>query len=108
MITQFLRRVGFLRAAMLLVVLVLASLAPFAGGYAQTSGWPLVTTVLAPVLFVVFVFVVLLDMLMTCVFMSGRDGDERRRLVMILRTEAVLLVVLLAAWSPLVWRLLSV
>ena len=107
MITSFLRRVGFLRAAMMCTVLVLALLAPFAGGHVQTSGWPLVTTLLAPVLFVVFVFVVLLDMLMTCVFMSGREPDERRRFAMILKTEAALLVVLLAAWSPFVWRLLE-
>lgn len=107
MITSFLRRVGFLRAVMMLVVVVIAALAPFAGGYAQTSGWPLVTTVLAPVFFVVLVFVVLLDMLMTWVFMSGRTGDERQRLVTILRTEAVLLLVLLAAWTPFTWRLLS-
>ena len=107
MITSYLRRVGFLRAVMMAVVLVLACLAPFAGGHAQTSGWPLVTTLLAPVMFVVFVFVVLLDMLMTCVFMSGRAPDERSRLAMILKTEALLLVVLLAAWSPFVWRLLD-
>ena len=106
MITSFLGRVGFLRAVMMFVTLVLAALAPFSGGYAQTSGWPLVTTVLAPVLFVVFTFVLLLDMLMTCVFMTQHEGDERRRLVMVLRSEAVVLLVLLAAWSPLVWSLL--
>ena len=106
MITSYLRRVGFLRAVMMAVVLVLACLAPFAGGHAQTSGWPLVTTVLAPVLFVVFTFVLLLDMLMTWLFVTQHEGDERQRLVMILRSEAVVLGVLLAAWSPLVWKLL--
>ncbi|MDX1432765.1 MAG: hypothetical protein R3286_09990 [Gammaproteobacteria bacterium] len=106
MIANFLTRVGFLRAVMMAVVLVLVCFAPFAGGHAQTSGWPLVTTVLAPVMFVVFTFVLLLDMLMTRVFMSEHEGAERARLAFVLRTEALLLVVLLAAWSPLVWKLL--
>ena len=49
MIANFLRRVGFLRAALMFVTLLLVLVAPFAGGYVQTSGWPLVTTLIAPV-----------------------------------------------------------
>ena len=102
MMADFLRRAGFLRAVLMLGTIVLVILAPFSGGHMQTSGWPLITTLVAPVSFVLFAFGLGLDMLMTWVFMSGTSGDARRRLVVILRTEAVLLVILLLSWTPFV------
>jgi hypothetical protein len=60
----------------------------------------------APVFFVIFAFVLCLDMLMTRVFMSGSTDAERRRFIMIFRSEAILLLVLLASWSPFVLSLL--
>jgi hypothetical protein len=106
MIARFLRRVGFLRAVLMISTLLLVFLSPFAGGHIQTSGWPLVTTLIAPVCFVIFVFVLSLDMLMTRVFMSGSSAVERQRLVMILRSEALVLLILLASWTPFVLSLL--
>ena len=106
MIANFLRRVGFLRAVLMIVTVVLVLLSPFAGGYVQTSGWALLTTLIAPVCFVIFAFVLCLDMLMTRVFMSGSANDERRRFVLILRCEAVLLGILLLSWMPFVLELL--
>jgi hypothetical protein len=106
MIASYFRRVGLLRAGLMLGTLLLVFLAPFAGGHVETSGWPMVTTLLAPVCFVIFIFVLGLDMLMTRVFMSGSAGTERQRLVMILRSEALLLLILLASWAPFVLSLL--
>ena len=100
MIADYLRRVGFLRAALMLTAVVLIFLAPFAGGHVQTSGWPLVTTLLAPVCFVMFVFLLCLDMLMTRVFMSGSSDAARQRFTMIFRSEALLLLILLLSWAP--------
>ena len=106
MIANYLRRVGFLRAVLMLVPVVLVFLAPFAGGHVQTNGWPLITTLVAPVCFVIFSFLLVLDMLMTRVFMSGSSAAERQRLVLIVRSEAVVLLVLLASWAPFVMDLL--
>jgi hypothetical protein len=50
--------------------------------------------------------VLCLDMLMTRVFMSGSSGADRQRLIMIFRSEAVLLLILLVSWSPFVISLL--
>lgn len=108
MIAAFLNRVGFLRALLMLVTVALVALAPFSGGHIQTSGWPLVTTLVAPVFFAILAFVLPLDMLMTWVFMSGSTEDERRRLKVILLTEVALLLVLLIAWSPFVIALVRV
>lgn len=106
MIASYLKRIGFLRAVLMFVTLLLVLLAPFAGGYVQTSGWRLITTLIAPVSFVIFFFILCLDMLMTRLFMSERSPAERQRLVMILRSEAVLLVVLVSSWLPFVLDLL--
>jgi len=106
MIAEYLRRVGFLRAVLMLATVLLVFMSPFAGGHIQTSGWPLVTTLLAPVCFVIFIFVLCLDMLMTRIFMSGSSDAERRRLTMIIRSEALLLLILLVSWAPLVLTLM--
>ncbi len=106
MIADYLRRIGFLRATLMLTTVLLIFLAPFAGGHSQTGGWPLVTTVLAPVCFVILIFVLCLDMLMTRVFMSGSSDAERQRFTMIFRSEAFLLLVLLGSWAPFVLALL--
>jgi hypothetical protein len=106
MLATFLRRIGFLRAALMFGTVLLVFLSPFAGGHVQTSGWPLITTLVAPVCFVMFVFVLSLDMLMTRVFMSDSSALQRQRLVMIFRSEALLLLVLLASWTPFVLSLL--
>ena len=108
MIATFLRYVGFLRAAMMFGTLLLVLLSPFSGGQVQLSGWPLVTTLIAPVCFVMMIFVLGLDMLMTRVFMSGTSGAERRRLSVILLSEGLLLLLLLASWAPFVVTLLQI
>ncbi len=107
MIAEYLRSVGFLRAMLMLTTVLLVFLSPFAGGQIQTSGWPLVTTVLAPVCFVMCIFVLCLDMLMTRVFMSASSEAERRRLTMIIRSEALLLLILLVSWAPFVLALMQ-
>ena len=106
MIAHYLRRIGFLRATLMLTTVLLIFLAPFAGGHIQTSGWPMVTTLLAPVFFAMFIFVLCLDILMTRVFMLGCSDAERQRLTMIFRSETLLLLILLVSWAPFVLALL--
>jgi len=100
MIANYLRRIGFLRAMLMGVSLLLALFSPFAGGHVQTSGWPLITTLVAPVSFVIFAFVLPLDMLMTRLFMSDSSGAERQRFRLILKSEALVLSILLVSWAP--------
>ena len=106
MIADYLRRVGFLRAVLMFVTVSLVFLSPFAGGHVQTSGLALITTLVAPVSFVIFSFVLCLDMFMTRVFMSDCTDAERRRFTLIFRSEALLLLILLASWAPFVLALL--
>ena len=97
---------GALRVLLVIGVIALIVAAPFSDGPAHTTGWPLVRSVIAPTLFVIMVFVLPLDITMTLVFLSDRQGPERRRLRRIVQTEAVLFVAMLTAWIPLLMRLL--
>ena len=103
---EFLTMFGALRVLLVVSVVALILAAPFSDAPAHTTGWPLVRSVIAPTLFVIMAFVLPLDITMTLVFMSDRQGPERRRLRRIAQTEAVLLVAMLVAWMPLVMRLL--
>ena len=97
---------GALRVLLVLGIVALIIAAPFSDGPTHATGWPLVRSVIAPTLFVIMAFVLPLDITMTLVFMSDRQGPERRRLRLIAQTEAVLLIAMLAAWTPLLMRLL--
>ena len=103
---QLVSMFGALRVLLVIGVVALIVAAPFSDGPAASTGWPLVRSVIAPTLFVIMAFVLPLDITMTLVFMSDRQGPERRRLRCIAQTEAVLLVAMLVAWIPLVMRLL--
>lgn len=95
---------GVLRTLLVLVVVALVIAAPFYDGPVHAMGWPLVRGVIAPALFAIMVFVLPLELTMTLVFMSG--GQDRRRLRIIVLTEAALFVAMLAAWTPFVAGLL--
>lgn len=100
------RMFGTLRLLLVIGIVALIIAAPFSDGPAHSTGWPLVRGVIAPTLFVIMAFVLPLDITMTLVFMSDRQGAERRRLRIVAQTEAVLLVAMLVAWIPFVMRLL--
>ena len=103
---DFVRLFGTLRLLLVVTVAALIVVAPFSDGPSYATGWALARSVIAPTLFVIMAFVVPLDITMTLVFMSDREGPDRRRLKRIAQVESVLLVAMLVAWAPLVLRLL--
>ena len=103
---EFVNLFGALRVLLVIGVVALVVAAPFSDGPAHATGWPLVRSVIAPTLFVIMAFVLPLDITMTLVFMSDRQGPERRRLRLVAQAEAVLLAAMLVAWLPLLMRLL--
>ena len=98
---------GALRLMLVLLVLAVCAAAPFSDGPAVYSGWRLATTVVAPAIFVMLVFLLPLDMTMCAVFMSGRNAAARARLRRIILAELLLLVVMALVWSPFILRLLD-
>ena len=104
---RFMSDLGALRCAMALVVVFLVVMSPFSLAPASPHGWSIIPTVLSPALFVIFVFVLPLDLVMTLVFRSDREGDERERLSRVLLIETVLTVALIASWTPFVLSLVE-
>ena len=90
-----------------LLVLVVSAVSPFSEGPAFYTGWRLATTVIAPAIFVMLVFLLPLDMMMSAVFMSGGSPARRSRFRRIIGIELVLLVAMVIAWLPFVLRLLN-
>ncbi len=98
---------GPLRLLLVGSVVALIALGPFSGGPVRLEGLALFTTLLAPVAFAVFVFVLPLDMMMTAVFMSDAADAKRAALRRVLLTEGALLAVMVLAWMPFVLQLLE-
>jgi hypothetical protein len=105
-ITGWIGSLGALRLCLCAVVISLVAIAPFSGGQARYEGFAFVTTVLAPAFFVMFLFIVPLDLAMTRIFMSDKTGPERTRYRRVLWVEGSLLLALVASWAPLVVKLL--
>lgn len=115
---------GALRVALLAAVAVLVASAPFASSDPFASGalegaagvspylhapfgtvW---ATLIAPPLAVMMIFVVPLDMLMSRIYMTGKQGVKRARYRRILAAEALALALLIAVWTPFFASLLSI
>ena len=105
---DFFRGFGSLRIVLLAVVGILVLLAPVSGGTVSFEGVALITTLVAPVAFAIFVFVLPLDMMMTAIFRSDASQERRRQLRRVLLTETVLLLLLVLSWLPFVLSLLRV
>ncbi len=96
----FLASLGVLRVGMIVLAVATVVLAPSTGMPMETSGWGLVRTVLAPVLAPITFMLLLLDGLMSRVFMADQTGVERHRLRRIVILDLVLAAGLLAYWLP--------
>jgi len=98
---HFLATLGPLRVLLGLTLLLLSAARPFAGGTVHYSGWQMMPTLIIPAFVPIAFFVLLLDMLMTRVFLSSaEDAAGRARLRTVWWTEVALLALLLIAWGP--------
>lgn len=75
-------------------------LAPDPGTPASIDGWGLVSTVLAPVLAPLILMVLLLDTMMSALFMSDKEGDARARYKTILLIDLIVAAVVFLYWLP--------
>ncbi|MFT4561111.1 MAG: hypothetical protein ACI9BW_000851 [Gammaproteobacteria bacterium] len=81
--------------------------APFADGSTHMHDWRLFPSVIAPTLMMMLVFTLPLDITMAYVFMSDASEIERQRLRVIIRFEALLLVLMVLSWIPFMFRVLD-
>lgn len=92
--------VGAMRLTLALFGLITVALAPAPGTPPETSGWPLVHTMLVPVLAPIILLVILLDVLMARVLMIEKDDAERARYRRVLWFDLAVVLVMLVAWLP--------
>jgi hypothetical protein len=100
MFLELLSQLGVLRVSLAILILVLVGFAPFAAGPVSYSGWAMVPSLVVPAIVPIVFFVLLLDMMMSRIFMVDQQGEGRARYRRILWLEGVLLVLMLLAWMP--------
>lgn len=93
------------RLAMLACAALLALPGPFQDGLTHVRDWRIVTSVVAPALMVIMVFVLLLDFTMTRVFAMDATPDRRADLYHASRLDLWALLVMVGAWTPFLARL---
>ncbi|MCG6886486.1 MAG: hypothetical protein LJE74_04700 [Proteobacteria bacterium] len=96
-----LRKLRPLRVVLLLGAIITIFLRPEIGTPVAYEGWGIVSSLLAPVLAPLFFMVLMLDALMSRVWMSEAEGAERDRLQLVVRIDMTIGVLLLIAWLPL-------
>lgn len=97
---NLLQQMGVLRVVMVGGAIVDILLAPNPGTPVVYSGWPLVTTLIVPVLAPIWLQVLLLDALMGKVLMSSSQGMERARYRRIMIVNLVIAAALVLGWMP--------
>jgi hypothetical protein len=100
MIKQLLVDMKPLRIMLNGFAIILIALRPEVGAAFSYEGWSLVTTVLCPVLAPIIFMLLMLDSLMSKVFMVDKPADERARLSRVLRVNLIIGVALLLYWLP--------
>lgn len=94
------RELGPLRLGLLFFAVLAIVLMPAPGTPAVYSGWPLVRTVLVPVLAPFLFLVLLLDALMARVFLTDAEGAARRRYKTAIIINLLAAAILLIRWLP--------
>ncbi len=89
-----------LRVALILAALITILLRPEAGAELSYQGWAMVRTLLMPVLAPLFFMLLMLDALMTRVWLSGAGEEERLRLRLVVRADLLTGLLLLLVWLP--------
>ena len=105
---QFLREIGPLRVLLFILITALILSAPLAILETHKTGWLMLPTLIAPTIVPMLVFVIPLDMTMCAIQMTSKGPADRKRYIRIIWYDVASLVLLLLAWFPFFWKLLSV
>ncbi|MGD8514699.1 MAG: hypothetical protein PVF52_03725 [Granulosicoccaceae bacterium] len=108
MIKQFLVTLGELRSLLVggSAVCIFAS-AFTTNDEVRMQGWGMFPDVLAPVLSIILVFVIMLDVLMSRIYMSEQADDIKQRYRIIIRTELLSVLLMFVVWAPYLVRILG-
>ena len=89
-----------LRAVLILAAIIAILGRPEIGEPVVYSGWGMVKTLLIPVLAPLIFMLLMLDALMSRVWMSEAAGEEKKRLRLVVRVDVIVGLLLLVYWLP--------
>ena len=106
-IGTFVIGLGPLRVMLSCAAIILIVLRPAPGTEAIFEGWAVFPTLLFPALSPIIFMVLMLDALMSTVYLNAQQGEEKRRLKRAQLTNLVVAVSLLFFWFPYFYKLLQ-
>ena len=89
-----------LRAVLILGAIITILGKPAPGTPVAYAGWEMVSSLLLPVVAPLIFMLLMLDALMSRVWMSEAEGAEWKRLRLVFRVDIIVGLVLLAYWLP--------
>lgn len=99
------KQLKLLRIMLLTAALIIIVLAPGADSTVSYEGWAMVPTLLLPTLAPLIFMVLLLDSLMSRVWMIDAKGSERNKFKNIIKVNLFVVLLLVLAWAPFFIRL---
>lgn len=99
-VIRLLAQFGPLRIALACLAVITIIFAPEPGTPGVYTGWDFVPTVLIPVLVPLIFMALMLDTLMSGVFLVGKEGVERKRFKTIMISNLLLALCVVLYWLP--------
>ena len=90
--------IGVLRLMLLTLAYTLIAFRPFADGDYEYFAWSMVPKLIVPALVPIVFMVMLLNILMAFVFMSDKEGTERKRFQNVIGIDVFTAIVMLVVW----------
>jgi hypothetical protein len=97
---KYIKTFGPLRIPLITLVVVDMILRPEPGSPVNLEGFGVITDLIAPVLVPILFMLLLLDAIMTGVYMSSMQGEKKVRYRVVLFTDLLLAVIFIWYWIP--------
>ena len=105
---QIIHRIGPLRFILQLLALIFIFLSLSVGDTVYYSGWKMLPSLIVPALIPIVFFGMLLELLMSTVFLiDAEEPENRSRFMTIVKIDLLLIAGLLLFWVPTLVRLLE-
>lgn len=107
-ISAVVSRIGPLRFMLQSLAFVFIFLSQFVGSKAVYSGWEILPTLIVPALIPIIFFGMLLELLMSTVFMvDAEEAEKKARFRTIIKIDVLIITGILLFWVPTFMRLLN-
>jgi hypothetical protein len=107
-VQQLITRVGPLRLMLQVLAVIFVFLALAVGETVHYNGWKMLPTLIVPALIPIIFFGMLLELLMSTVFLIDAEEPEKKsRFKLIVKTDLLIVAGLILFWIPVFAKLLN-